>query len=277
MSPLVSASDLFARLSDPDLVIVDCRFDLADGAAGRRAYLAGHIPGAVYAHLDDDLSSPVPVTDAGRHPLPTVARMGEVFGRFGITSTSHVVVYDSVGGAYAGRLWWMLRYLGHAAVSLLDGGWQGWQAAGYAVRSGEEVRESADFQPRPHPDQLVLLADVPDQPLLVDSRDPQRYAGLVEPIDPRAGHIPGAVNFPFARNLDAHGRFLPAETVREQFRALLGDHPPQEAVFYCGSGVSACLNLVAMAHAGLPPGRLYVGSWSEWSADVNRPADLTIL
>lgn len=269
-STLISPADLFAKLGDPDWVIVDCRFDLADPVAGRAHYLRSHIPGAVYAHLNDDLSGP-PVTDHGRHPLPTPERLCALFGRLGIGNHSRVVVYDGVGGAYAARLWWMLRYMGHEAVALLDGGWPAWEAAGYPTQAGEAHNPPAVFVGEPRAEWVVLLDAVPEQPLLIDSRDPQRYSGAVEPIDARAGHIPGAVNFPFARNLDVTGRFLPADRLRAQFEALLGDADPATAVFYCGSGVSACHNLAALAQAGLPMARLYVGSWSEWSRDPARP------
>jgi thiosulfate/3-mercaptopyruvate sulfurtransferase len=243
---------------------------LSDTTAGRRAYLESHIPGAVYAHLDDDLSNP-PTTDRGRHPLPPPDHLIALFSRLGISANTQVVVYDDARGMVASRLWWMLRYMGHEAVAVLDGGWQAWVAAGLPTRAGEERNEPTSFSGSPRRDWLVTLEMLPDQVLLVDSRDGARYRGEIETIDPYAGHIPGAVNYFYGLNVDADGRFLAGEQVKQQLEAVLGDTRPQEAVFYCGSGVSACVNLLALKHAGLPDGKLYVGSWSEWCTDPTRP------
>lgn len=267
---LVSVEDLAARLADPAWVVVDTRFDLLDVGRGRRDYLEGHVPGAVYAHLDADLSGP-PVTDHGRHPLPTPAAMCDAFGRLGIGNASQVVAYDQAGGVTAARLWWMLRYMGHEAVAVLDGGWKAWRAASLPVDTGEVAREPEAFAGSPRRDWLVTVDEVPEAALLVDARDPARFRGENEPIDPVAGHVPGAVNRFVRSNLDDAGRFLPAEAVGEGLREVFGGVAPGETVHYCGSGVSACHNLLAMAHAGLEPGRLYVGSWSEWSSDPARP------
>ncbi len=266
---LIDPLTLHAHLSDAGWVIVDCRFSLADTAAGRRAYLAGHVPGAIYAHLDEDLSGP-PVTDNGRHPLPTPESLCERFGCMGINASTQVVVYDDGGGMIASRLWWMLRYMGHDAVALLDGGWAAWTEAGLPVVAGEQQNAPRRFVGAPRREWLVTLAEVPDVPLLLDSRDEARYRGELEPIDAQAGHIPGAINYPFARNWQENGRFLPPQQLRAQLTVVLGDRPT-EATFYCGSGVSACVNLLAMAHAGLGNGRLYVGSWSEWSRTPGLP------
>jgi thiosulfate/3-mercaptopyruvate sulfurtransferase len=260
---LVDAATLQQYLDDARWVIVDCRFNLADTEAGRRAYQAAHIPGAIYAHLDEDLSNP-PATDYGRHPLPAPEVLTARFSQMGIGPGVQVVAYDDANGMIAARLWWMLRYMGHEAVAVLDGGWSAWQSAGYAVRGGEERRETAVFQGQPRRDWLVVQDEVPSVPLLVDSRDGARYRGEVETIDPVAGHIPGAVNFYYQANWGENGRYLPPATLRAQFANLLGDVPPEQATFYCGSGVSACVNLLAMKQAGLGDGRLYVGSWSEW-------------
>lgn len=266
---LIDSQTLNYYLGHRQWVIVDCRFDLADTAAGERAYEQSHIPGAVYAHLDDDLSGP-PVTDSGRHPLPTPAAMTALFGRLGIDGNKQVVVYDDANGAYAARLWWMLRYMGHGAVAVFDGGWQAWQEAGLPTRGGEETNPPALFTGAPQMAWLVRIEDVQQQVLLVDSRAPARYRGEVEPLDPKAGHISGAVNYPYEVNWGEDNRYLPPERIRQQLQELLGDVPPEQATFYCGSGVSACANLLAMAHAGLGDGRLYVGSWSEWSRDPDR-------
>ena len=270
---LIEAQTIADSLSDPNWIIVDCRFDLDDTEAGWEAYEEAHIPGAVYAHLDEDLSGP-PLTDKGRHPLPSPAAMTRLFGRLGIDGSKQVVVYDTANGVFASRLWWMLRYMGHEAVAVLDGGWAAWKKAGLPVAKGNEENETAVFTGSPRSDWLVTIDQVELQPVLIDARGPERYAGEHEPIDSRPGHIPGAVNFPFARNWGENGRYLPADQLAEQVTAVLGDTPPAEATFYCGSGVSACVNLLALAHAGLGNGRLYVGSWSEWSADPDRPAAL---
>lgn len=274
---LISPEELHAHLSDPDWVIVDCRFDLADTELGRRQYANGHIPGALYAHLDEDLSGP-PVTDNGyrsgsfgRHPLPTPAAMTALFGRLGIDERKQVVVYDAGSGAYAARLWWMLHYMGHTATAVLDGGWAAWQATGLPVSQEVAAGGTAVFTGAPQSDWLVQMADVPGVSLLVDSRGPARYRGEIEPIDKKAGHIPGAVNYFYEQNWGVDGRYLPPEQLRTQLQALLGETPPDEAVFYCGSGVSACVNILAMAHSGLGYGRLYVGSWSEWSRQPENP------
>lgn len=261
---LISVDELKQALGDPQWVLVDCRFSLADTAVGYQAYQASHIPGAVYAHLDDDLSGP-PLTDNGRHPLPSPAALTALFGRLGIDQSKQVVVYDDANGAYAARLWWMLAYMGHTAVAVLDGGWPAWQAAGGAVQTGIETAQPTLFTGAPRTEWLVQMADVPAQPLLLDSRGPARYRGEIEPIDAQAGHIPAAINYFYENNWGSDGRYLPAEQIKQQLTAVLGDTAAEEAVFYCGSGVSACVNLLALAHAGLGHGRLYVGSWSEWS------------
>jgi thiosulfate/3-mercaptopyruvate sulfurtransferase len=261
---LVDCETLSRHLADPDWIIVDCRFDLADPEAGEREYRESHVAGAVYAHLDHDLSGP-PLTDSGRHPLPAPEALVALFSRLGIEAGKQVVVYDSAGGALAAaRVWWMLRYMGHTAVAVLDGGWQAWQAAALPTAGGIETNPPAAFEGQPQRPWLVLLDEVSEAELLVDVRDPARYRGEVEPIDPVAGHIPGAVNYPLQNNLGPDGRFLPPEQLRRQLKVVLGETAPEEAVFYCGSGVSACQSILAMAHAGLPPGRLYAGSWSDW-------------
>lgn len=267
---LISPATLNDSLHRPDWVVVDCRFRLLEPAAAYRDYLVSHIPRALYTHLNDDLSNP-PTTDRGRHPLPPPEHLIALFSRLGIDATKQVVVYDDANGAYAARLWWMLRYMGHEAVAVLEGGWPAWIAAGFPTTSGVEQQTETQFIGTPRREWLVTLQEVPDQALLVDSRDPARYRGEIETIDPVAGHIPGAVNYHFSRNVDQNGRFLAPEVVRTQIETVLGETRPQQAVFYCGSGVTACMNLLALKHAGLPDGKLYVGSWSEWCADPYRP------
>jgi len=255
-----------------DPVIVDCRFSLADTARGEADYAKAHIPGAVYAHLDRDLSGP-PTTDHGRHPLPPPERLSEVFSALGIAPGAQVVAYDDANGMIAARLWWMLRYMGHDAVAVLDGGWQAWCRAGCATEGGIRAPNPARFAGRARRERLRTLADLdPAHECLVDARDPARFRGEVEPIDKRAGHIPGARNHAFQRNLAPDGRFLAPGPLRDALADSLGTLPGSTTVHYCGSGVSACHNILAQVHAGLPEPRLYCGSWSEWSRDPQRPA-----
>ena len=266
LTTIVDVKQLADHLHDPVWVIVDCRFDLFDKAAGEKEYEAAHIPGAVYAHLERDLSAPVADNGVGgRHPLPSPEAMSQLFGRYGIGPNVQVVAYDDTSGHYAARLWWMLRFMGHEAVAVLDGGWLAWLEAKLPVTTGRESVPARAFVGEPQWDRMVRREDVAAAPLLVDGRAPERYRGDIEPIDPVAGHIPGAINRPYAANWMAQGQWRPQEDLLADFLALLGDTPAEDAVFYCGSGVSACVNLVAMVHAGLPEGRLYVGSWSEWS------------
>lgn len=271
---LISAENLARHLDDPSWVVVDCRFSLADTEAGRRAYREAHILGAVYAHLDEDLSGP-PVTDRGRHPLPTPEALRALFGRLGVGEGTQVVAYDDVGSIVAARLWWLLHYMGHDAAAVLDGGWTVWQEAGRPTAAGVEENEPASFAGEPRREWLVLAEEVTSESEaerhLLDARSPERFRGEEEPLDPVAGRIPGAVNYPYARNLDEDGRFLPSEQLRRQLAAALEEADPATTVHYCGSGVSACQNLLAQAHAGLPPGRLYAGSWSDWITDPQRP------
>lgn len=251
-----------SKLDKDNLVIVDCRFSLADVNAGSRAYAESHISGAIYASLDDDLSGP-PLTDHGRHPLPSPEALTALFSRMGISDGTQVVAYDDVNGMVASRLWWMLRYMGHTAVSVLDGGWQAWQAANLPTTTGIESPSPANFNGQPRRDWLILYDDLPTVPLLIDSRSAERYRGEEEPLDPIAGHIEGAENYFYQRSWGENGRYLPKSQIKAQLEAVLGDTPVEQVGVYCGSGVSGCVNLLAMAHAGLGNGRLYVGSWSE--------------
>lgn len=267
---IIDAHSLHQRLSDAALVVVDTRFNLMDVDEGRTAYLDAHIPGAVYAHLDDDLSGP-PLTDSGRHPLPSPESLRALFSRLGVSAETQVVAYDQRDGMVAARLWWLLRYMGHDAVAVLDGGFKAWTAAGFATASGAESRATSAFHGEPRRDWLVTVDEVPAVRRLVDARDPRRYRGEHEPLDAVAGHIPGAVNHFYADNLDDQGCFLSPEALAQRFADTLAGAHAGEAVYYCGSGVTACHDLLAASHAGLPPGRLYVGSWSEWCSDPQRP------
>ena len=272
---VISTQTLADALDQADWAIVDCRFDLANPEAGEAAYRRAHIPGAVYAHLDRDLSGPVVPGQTGRHPLPDVAAIAATLGRWGIDERTQVVAYDDRGGAFAARLWWQLRQLGHDAVAVLDGGWPAWVAEGRPARSGSEVRAARTFSPRPRPellaDEAAVIASLRAGGLVLDARGVERYRGEVEPIDTVAGHIPGAVSAPFAENLDTDGRFLSRDALRARFEALTGDHPAAETIYYCGSGVTGTHDLLAAAYADLPLGRLYAPSWSGWIADPRRP------
>ena len=273
---IISPAEVAEHLDDPQWIVVDCRFVLTQPAAGRAAYEQAHIAGAVYAHLDDDLSAPIEPGVTGRHPLPEPETAAETLGRLGIGDGMQVVAYDDQNGLVAARLWWMLRWLGHDAVAVLDGGWQRWQAEGRTTRPGVETRALATFTPQPRPELVVTADDVERERQnpavrVMDARAGARYRGEQEPIDPVAGHIPGAISAPLTENLDAAGNWLPPEDLRQRYAALLDEMPAEQAIMYCGSGVSAGHNLLAMAHAGLPEARLYAGSWSEWITDPARP------
>ncbi len=266
---LINTEQLLAHLEHSDWVIVDCRFDLMEPDAGRKQYQQAHVKGALFADVHDDLSGP-PVTDHGRHPLPSEELLNSLFSNLGIRSNSQVVVYDDVGGSFAARLWWLLRYMGHEAVALLDGGWQAWQREAQPTASGIEKIEVSHYQGAAQTQCLVTLANLDSARQLIDSRDPQRYRGEVEPIDKAAGHIPGAINHFWKENLAEEHYFKTAEELRSQFQELMIVES-RDTVFYCGSGVTACHNLLAVSHAGLDMPRLYAGSWSEWCSDEKRP------
>lgn len=273
--PVIGVDALANVLASPLTRVIDLRHDLLKPGAGRAAWAAGHIPGAIHLDLDDDLSGPKTGRN-GRHPLPDPLEFALVLGAAGIGEAQHVVVYDDAGGAFAARLWWMLRWLGHDAVSVLDGGWQAWTGAGLPVSTETPHPATEVFTPRtPRPwtvDATAVAAGLSDGSLLVvDARAPERFRGEVEPIDPVAGHIPGARNRFMRGNLQPDGRFKPAATLRAEFEALLGERPVDQMICQCGSGVTACHNLLALAHAGLDGARLYPGSWSEWCSDPARP------
>lgn len=269
---LITPAELAALVGRGEpCTVVDCRFKLLAPEAGCEAYRAGHLPGAVHADLDRDLSGP-PLTDCGRHPLPAAEAIATLFGRLGITPEAQVVAYDDLGGMMAARLWWMLRYLGHRAAAVLDGGITRWIAEGRSLAQAGRTPPSTRYPARADRARLVTLAEVPAVALLVDAREAARYRGEIEPLDPRAGHIPGARNHPWQNNLHADGGFKSPAELREAFQASLGKLPDRATVHYCGSGVSACHNVLAQVHAGLAEPRLYCGSWSEWCSDPSRPA-----
>jgi thiosulfate/3-mercaptopyruvate sulfurtransferase len=286
---LITPRQLAARLEDRDLAVIDCRFDLMRPQWGLEAYASARIPHALYAHLDHDLSGKTSAS-TGRHPLPPVDDIAARLGQWGIDAQVQVVAYDQGSGAYAARLWWLLRWLGHTRVAVLDGGLTAWQEERLPLDTAPLSNAAAQVQPgrparrfAPRPDEEMVVSTTGLEHLiasgqmacadvvLIDARSTDRFAGRNETIDPVAGHIPGARNHPFTGNLDAAGRFLDRGTLRQQFARSLGGVPPDAVICMCGSGVTACHNLLAMEVAGLQGARLYAGSWSEWIQDPKRP------
>lgn len=276
---LISAEQLKEMLANNALVrIFDCTFDLADAASGHQQYLDSHIPGAVYAHLDTALSDKHGTgVSGGRHPLPAREKFATWLSSIGLGNDMQAVVYDRNGANYCGRLWWMLKWIGHSNVAVLDGGLQAWQAAHGAVASGQEPTHfQTGFKLFPELSALVATKTVADNlgrpsQTLIDARGAPRFRGELEPLDPIAGHIPGALNRPFNQNLDEHGKFKPADQLKAEFETLLAGRDPASAVHHCGSGVSAVPNILAMQIAGFGMTGLYAGSWSDWCSDASRP------
>src|SRR5579859_265714 len=277
---LIDASALRELTGKLGVVVLDCRADLIDPEAARRAYLAGHIPGARYADLNRDLAGPVSA-HSGRHPLPAAQDFAAALGRLGIGNATQVIAYDDAAGAYAARAWWLLRWFGHTPVAVLDGGLKAWTAAGGSLEAGAEkpvAAAPAGGTLLPHTmraaviDTVEIPAFLSDEAnLLVDARAAERFSGSVEPIDPVAGHIAGAVNHPLSSNLGADGRFLPAPELRRRWEARLAGRAAARVAMMCGSGVTACHNLLSLEVAGFHGAKLYAGSWSEWIKDRNRP------
>lgn len=268
--------DTLAQALDADgLVVIDTRFSLAASDAGERAYRGAHIPGARYAHLDRDLSNmDANVPGAGRHPWPDADAFAARLGAWGVTPATQVIAYDDGDGAYAARLWFLLQACGHARVAVLDGGWARWTTLGLPVQAEVPTVQAAGYVAHFDTSRLLDAAQVQAHldrgGLLVDARAGERFRGEAEPIDRRAGHVPGAVNRPYAMNL-VDGRFKPSAQLAQEFDTLLGAHAPETVVAMCGSGVTACHHLLAMAHAGLPGAKLFTGSWSGWIEDPERP------
>ena len=272
---LISTDVLARHISDPAWVVIDCRFSLADPAAGGMLYADRHIPGAHYAHLDRHLSSRI-TEITGRHPLPDPEMFCQRLGEWGVTPQSQVVAYDDAGGIFAARLWWLLRWLGHESVAVLDGGWSRWCEEGRTQQKQAPVTLPGNYPCQADNSQWLTATQLQEELLkgetiLIDARAPERFRGEVESIDPVAGHIPGAVNYPFQNNLNSRGVFKPVDHLHRAFEPLLQGHSPQQTVHMCGSGVTACHNLLAMEIAGLSGSRLYAGSWSEWIRDRERP------
>ncbi len=272
---LISADELLQHLGDPDWQIFDVRHDLFDQEAGIRAYRSGHIPGAQFAGIDTDLSGAKTGTN-GRHPLPPRAALIERFRAWGVNNTTQIIAYDGQGGQFAARLWWLARWLGHSVVAVLDGGWPAWLAIGGAVETASATPQRGSFT---ETTSLVSLVGAPEvlkslaerNRLILDARLAERYRGEQDPIDPVAGHIPGALNRPWTQNLTPEQRFKSPEQLRAEFDSLLQTHAPELIVHQCGSGVTACHNVLAMDVAGVAGSALYAGSWSEWIADPSRP------
>ncbi|HET9388998.1 MAG TPA: sulfurtransferase [Steroidobacteraceae bacterium] len=279
---LIEPVELVAQIANPDWTVIDCRFELTRPQWGAEVYAAGHIPGAIYAHLDRDLSGPV-TPASGRHPLPDIGAFTEKLGAWGIDAGVQVVAYDQGNGAYAARLWWLLHWLGHEATAVLDGGFAAWQQAALPQGAEPPPKRPRRFVPRPAESLVVSTAELSQwvsggeltrgTRTLVDARGADRFAGHNETLDPVAGHVPGAESHPFAGNLDEHGRFLPAPELRARWLRTLGTQSPSQVISMCGSGVTACHNLLALQVAGLPGARLYAGSWSEWIRDSSRPVE----
>lgn len=274
---LIAPGELAVHLDDDDVRIVDCRFDLADVDYGRRAFRESRLPGAVYADIERDLSGVVSKT-TGRHPLPAPDDFIAWLGANGVARETRVACYDDASGAFAARLWWLLRHwLGHPAVAVLDGCFARWRAERYPLEEGEPSIPLAADYPRINPASVTVdanaLARAGGGLEVIDARAAARFRGETEPVDPVSGHVPGALNRPFTDNLDAEGRWRAPEDLRSEWQALLGDRAGESAVHMCGSGVTACHNLLAMEYAGLPGGRLYAGSWSEWIRDPARPVE----
>ena len=271
---LIATDDLEPHLADSAFVIVDCRHNLSDPRAGERAYDAGHIPGARFMHIDRDLSGALTGSN-GRHPLPEVADLAAVLGRAGIDASTQVVAYDQNSGMWASRLWWLLKWIGHDVVAVLDGGLDKWLMEGRPATSVVPTPRPVRYVPAarsPTVSAADILGHLGDPTYrILDARAPERYRGDIEPIDPVAGHIPGATNRPYTQNLTPQGTFKPAAQLRGEFDVMLDGAPAAAVVHQCGSGVTACHNALAMAIAGLPGSRLYPGSWSEWVADPSRP------
>ncbi len=271
---VISAADLAPHTVDPNWLIVDCRFDLANPESGEQAYREGHIPGATYAHLDRDLSSPI-TPESGRHPLPDPDRFARKLSEWGVSSATQVIAYDADTSAVAARLWWLLRWVGHEAVAVLDGGLRAWTQAGLPITTEAPMRTPSQFVPRPDRNAWLSTREVEENVRagwrLLDARAPERFAGKAEPIDPVAGHVPGAVSHPLGTNLDANGRFLSAEELRARYTRSQAGVEDDRTVAMCGSGVTACHLLLAMEIAGKRGARLYAGSWSEWIRDPARP------
>ncbi len=273
---LISIEGLYQYFADPKWVVIDCRIYLDDMEKGRQDYNVNHIPGAIYLHLDEDLSGEIIPGTTGRHPLPEVNDFANRLGSWGIGNNTQVVAYDDRGGMIAARIWWLLRWLGHESVAVLDGGYPAWIESGYPISTEHPIPNPKIFVPKPNNEMVATAEDILDifgdpNYLVIDSRIPERFRGEIEPIDPIAGRIPGAINHFWGKNLDPNNHFEIKDVLRGRFISLFKGVPPESVIFYCGSGVTAAQNVLAVTHTGLGIPKLYAGSWSHWITDPERP------
>lgn len=272
---IISAKDLIKNVNNDDFIIFDCRCDISDSSYGIEAYNEGHIENSIFIDIDHDLASEK-TSDSGRHPLPDPRLFSEKLSQWGMSNNKQAVVYDDAGGAFAGRMWWTLKWLGHSNVAVLDGALGAWMSIGGKLTSKPTIFERAVFEPSPNNNMYVSIKDVEDaqykmNKLIIDARSRERYLGIKDPVDPIAGHIPGAVSHPLGMNLDKNGHFKSPEELRHNFNKIIGDTVSSDIISMCGSGITACHNILALEICGIKDVTLFVGSWSEWITDKSRP------
>jgi thiosulfate/3-mercaptopyruvate sulfurtransferase len=272
---IISAKDLIKNVNNDDFIIFDCRCDISDSSYGIEAYNEGHIENSIFIDIDHDLASEK-TSDSGRHPLPDPRLFSEKLSQWGMSNNKQAVVYDDAGGAFAGRMWWILKWLGHSNVAVLDGALGAWMSIGGKLTSKPTIFERAVFEPNPNNNMYVSIKDVEDaqykmNKLIIDARSRERYLGIKDPVDPIAGHIPGAVSHPLGMNLDKNGHFKSPEELRHNFNKIIGDTVSSDIISMCGSGITACHNILALEICGIKDVTLFVGSWSEWITDKSRP------
>lgn len=272
---IISAKDLIKNVNNDDFIIFDCRCDISDSSYGIEAYNEGHIENSIFIDIDHDLASEK-TSDSGRHPLPDPRLFSEKLSQWGMSNNKQAVVYDDAGGAFAGRMWWTLKWLGHSNVAVLDGALGAWMSIGGKLTSKPTIFERAVFEPNPNKNMYVSIKDVEDaqykmNKLIIDARSRERYLGIKDPVDPIAGHIPGAVSHPLGMNLDKNGHFKSPEELRHNFNKIIGDTVSSDIISMCGSGITACHNILALEICGIKDVTLFVGSWSEWITDKSRP------
>jgi len=272
---IISAKDLIKNVNNDDFIIFDCRCDISDSSYGIEAYNEGHIENSIFIDIDHDLASEK-TSDSGRHPLPDPRLFSEKLSQWGMSNNKQAVVYDDAGGAFAGRMWWILKWLGHSNVAVLDGALGAWMSIGGKLTSKPTIFERAVFEPSPNNNMYVSIKDVEDaqykmNKLIIDARSRERYLGIKDPVDPIAGHIPGAVSHPLGMNLDKNGHFKSPEELRHNFNKIIGDTVSSDIISMCGSGITACHNILALEICGIKDVTLFVGSWSEWITDKSRP------
>ena len=272
---IISADNLIKNINNKDFIIFDCRCDISDSSYGINAYNEGHIENSIFVDVDHDLASEK-TANSGRHPLPDPELLSEKLSQWGMANNKQAIVYDDAGGAFAGRMWWILKWLGHSDVAVLDGALGGWMSSGGKLSSKPTIFERDVFNPSIKDDMHVSIQDVEDaqykmSKLILDARSKERYLGIKDEVDPVAGHIPGAISHPLGQNLDKNGHFKSPEELRHIFNKLLGDTSSSDIISMCGSGITACHNILALEMSGIKGVPLYVGSWSEWITDKNRP------